>query len=148
MREDEADIRIAPGRAAEQQAGDGAGRVGTVFDDGVRHTLYQVDAALIASGVRVQHRFAAVQFLQHRRHPGVAEPVAVAGEHRHAIGFQHVQGIGDFGQGARHVRHRQGRKAAETPRIPPRQAGCIFVAGPRHLPRLGRVAEPQAGRGD
>src|SRR5262249_51166905 len=95
--EDPVDVLVALGRAAEDQARDGAGGVGAELDRRFPDPLHQVYAAIGAGRMGVDRGLAAVEFLPYRRELREAEPfVAVARHHADAIGLERVEGIGDL----------------------------------------------------
>src|SRR6267154_1596133 len=99
MRPDPADVR-KPERAAgfaEDQAGDGAGRVGGVFDGSRWNALDQRAAAIRRDRVDVDRRLAAVELVEHRHERRIAEIlVLVAGEEPYAVGMKRVERVLDF----------------------------------------------------
>ena len=73
-------------------------------------------AAIRRGRMHVDHRFAAVELLEHRQERRVAEIfVVVAREQRDAVGLEHVEGIFDFLEAALGVGE---RKVANMPNLP------------------------------
>ena len=67
--------------------------------------------------MEIDHRLAAVEFLEHRRKSRIAGIFAVIiGQQADAVGLQLVQRIGDFAQAALDIGQRQAREHAEAVR--------------------------------
>src|SRR5712671_3673113 len=149
MREQPLDVAQTRERAAEQQAGDGAG--GVVRN--LEHRREGADAELAAAGgderMDIDHRLAPVELLEHRLVDRIAEPfVAVIRLNADAVSLQGIEGIFDFLEGRVDVDHRERREQAEAALVVAHHIGPEIVAGARHRGGAGGIKiEPGAGRG-
>jgi len=121
MAENKADRGKPPRHALDQQPQDRPRRVGREFEPRRGHQGAAIGAAVRPGPRRrervdEQHGAAAVELLQQRREPVVAEPgVAVVGRQADAVHVQHVVGVGELGKGGVRVAQRQGREQPEPP---------------------------------
>ncbi len=130
MRPDDAKLRTARGRAAEQEVGQRARRIGAELDHRVADVELgqRVGAADRRMRMGVDHGLAPVELVEHRGQHLVAEPVvAVARQHVDAVGLERIEGARDLLQRRVDVRQRQGREQAEAAGIVGREPRHVVV---------------------
>src|SRR6266568_3001271 len=147
MREDDANVGIAPRRTAEDQLCDRASRVGSVLNFRIRDIRENVPTAVGGFRVRVDDGPAPVELLKNGIEKWITEPfVSVVGIHGHAIGLEGVQTVLNFAQTAFDIRQGQVNEHTETAFVIGNQVCCLIVAAAGQTPGHIGVAGPYAGR--
>ena len=76
----------------------------------------------------VDHRLAAIEFLEHRPERGVAEVFAGVTRHQaKAVGFQRVERVGDFLEATLGIGQRQRGENAEARRVISHHVGGVII---------------------
>ena len=149
MREDPRDLGITRGGSAEDQAGDGSGGVGAIFDYSVGHVLHDIPAAVSLDGMNIDHCLAAVEFLVKRFQRFIAKPdVPIIGEQSDSVRLQGVEHVLHFAQCAIGIGGRKSSKAAEPSFVIGTKLRGVFVRLADHLAHLVSFTKVKPGSGD
>jgi hypothetical protein len=98
--------------------------------------------------MRIDHGFAAVQFVEDRLEGGIAQiAIAIARQQPDAIGFQGVESVLDFFEAVVDGGHRQKREQAEATLVIRSHLCAVLVHLAREAAGFVAVAEPRAGGG-
>ena len=139
MAEDEPDIRTPYDCGIGEQAVNRTRRLGDQLDS-VQRVL-----AVLADWMLKDDGSAPVQFVHHRRDPGIAKiDVVIVRHHGDPVHVQSIEAVLNFAQTTFHVRQGQSCEQPQAPWIVPHQLCGIFIRFARQLAGQRDVAIPDS----